>query len=332
MKPELVTLAAQDADPTVTCDRGISLVPADERRMHSPDRTLLLVERGSLVARCSCWWSATASMHGSRTGVIGHYAAADANAGEALLSAACGMLASSGVATAIGPMDGSTWRRYRFIVDRGTEPSFFLEPDHPDEWPDEWRRAGFTPLSTYTSAVSDTLEFEDARTSAALERLRNDGVAIRPLEPASIDAELKRIFSLSTAAFAQNFLYTPIAEAEFLAQYQAILPYVRPNLVLLAEKNDALVGFIFALPDLLQARRGEPMETVILKTVAVDPSLSRMGLGGALMDLVQRRARDMGMRRAIHALMHETNASRRISDRSARTFRRYALFSKQLSA
>ena len=36
------------------------------------------------------------------------------------------------------------------------------------------------------------------------------------------------------------------------------------------------------------------------------------------------------MRRAIHALMHDGNASRRISDRFARPFRRYALFAKAL--
>jgi L-amino acid N-acyltransferase YncA len=87
---------------------------------------------------------------------------------------------------------------------------------------------------------------------------------------------------------------------------------------------------MFAFPDLLQARRSVPIDTVILKTVAVDPAMSGMGLGGALTDLVQRSARDLGFRRAIHALIHETNVSRTISGRSARTFRRYALFSRPL--
>ena len=121
---------------------------------------------------------------------------------------------------------------------------------------------------------------------------------------------MQRIFKLSLSAFSRNVLYTPIAEAEFLAQYHAVLPHVRPELVLLAEKEDALVGFMFAIPDLLQARRGVPIDTVILKTIAVDPAVSGMGLGGALMDLVQRSARDLGFRRAIHALIHETNVSR----------------------
>ncbi len=330
MTHEFVTLSAQDPDPAVTCDRGVSLVPAAERRLHSPDATLLSLDGGSLVARCSCWWTGTARQDGRHVGVIGHYAAADEVSARALLSQACGLLASSGAATVVGPMDGTTWRRYRLIVDRGVEPPFFLEPDNPDEWPGHWVRAGFAPLATYTSALNDNLDFEDPRTAATLDRLGKAGITIRTLDTPRADTELQRIFKLSLSAFSRNVLYTPIAEAEFLAQYHAVLPHVRPELVLLAEKEDALVGFMFAIPDLLQARRGVPIDTVILKTIAVDPAVSGMGLGGALMDIVQRSARDLGFRRAIHALIHETNVSRAISGRSARTIRRYALFSRQL--
>jgi GNAT superfamily N-acetyltransferase len=332
MTREFIALSVQDADPAVTCDRGVSLVPAAERRLHSPDCTLVLIDRGSLAARCGCWWTGTPLHDGRHVGVIGQYAAADADSGDALLAKACELLASRGAATAVGPMDGTTWRRYRFIVDRGVEPAFFLEPDNPDEWPGHWTRAGFAPLATYTSAMNDDLRSEDPRTAAALHRLREAGIAIRTFDAARTDVELQHIFRLSLAAFGRNFLYTPIAEEEFVAQYHAVLPHVRPELVLLAEKGEALVGFMFALPDLLQARGGGTIDTVILKTVAVDPPLGGMGLGGALMDLVQRNARDMGFRRAIHALIFETNVSRKISDRSARTFRRYVLFSKQLPA
>ena len=330
MTQEFVTLSAQDPDFAVTCDRGVSLVPAAERRLHRPDATLLSIVHGSLVARCSCWWAGTAQHDGRHVGVIGHYAAADEVSARALLSRACGLLASNGAATVVGPMDGSTWRRYRFIVDRGVEPPFFLEPDNPEEWPGHWERAGFAPLATYTSAMNDNLKFEDPRTSAALDRLREAGVTIRTLDTRRQETELQRIFELSLSAFSRNVLYTPIAQAEFLEQYHAVLPHVRPELVLLAEKEHALVGFMFAIPDLLQARRGAPIDTVILKTIAVDPAMSGRGLGGALMDLVQRRARDLGFRRAIHALIHETNVSRTISSRSAWTIRRYTLFSRPL--
>jgi GNAT superfamily N-acetyltransferase len=227
-------------------------------------------------------------------------------------------------------MDGNTWRRYRFIVDRGTEPSFLLEPDNPDDWPRHWSLAGFSQGATYSSALNDDLSVEDPRTATSLTRLRAEGISIRTLDPILIESELRRIFALTTVAFRRNLLYTPIPDAEFLAQYRALLPYLRPELILLAERGDALVGFMFAIPDLLQVQRGVALDTVILKTIAVDPSVSGMGLGGVLMDLVQRAARQMGFRRAIHALFHEMNESRRISARYARTIRRYALFARPL--
>jgi GNAT superfamily N-acetyltransferase len=88
---------------------------------------------------------------------------------------------------------------------------------------------------------------------------------------------------------------------------------------------------MFALPDVLQARRSGAVDTVILKTIAVDPAVAGMGLGGVLMDLVQRTARRLGFTRAIHALMHEGNVSRRISHRYARQIRRYALFERRVA-
>ena len=157
------------------------------------------------------------------------------------------------------------------------------------------------------------------------------GISIRPFDPARAEAELRRIFALSTVAFSHNFLYAPIKEAEFVAQNQALLSFVQPELILLAEQHGRLVGYIFAVPDVLETKRGANRATVILKTVAVDPSVSGIGLGGVLMDHVQRAARRSGYRRAIHALMHETNASRAISSRYARTIRKYAVFSRQLT-
>ncbi len=331
MTREVIELSPGDADPAVSCDREVSFIPAAERQMQAPDCRVAVVERGSLVARCSCWWSETAKHAGRRVGVIGHYASSGADSAGALLSRACEILASNGCRTAIGPMDGTTWRRYRFIVERGSEPPFFLEPDNPDDWPELWTQSGFAPLAAYTSALSDRLTHKDPRAAAARPQIASAGISIRPIDLARANSELGRIYSLSLAAFARNFLYTPISEQEFLAQYDAVLPYVRHELVLLAEKDGALVGFMFALPDMLEARRGT-IDTVIMKTLAVDPSVGGIGLGGVLMDDAHRAARDAGFHRAIHALIHEGNVSRRISDRYARTIRRYALFTRPLPA
>lgn len=353
----IVQLSPTDGDPDLNIESGVSIIPASERRVHRPDRSLLLVESGTLRARLSCWWTDTPALSGERIGAIGHYAAVDAASGRQLLEAACALLREHGRSLAVGPMDGNTWRRYRFVVERGSEPPFFLEPDNPDEWPDHWTGAGLTTMATYASALNEDLGARDPRTDEAVARLAELGITVRPLDLADLDATLERIYELSLRAFSDNFLYTPIAREEFMAQYQAVLPHVRPELVLLAERSSRaplygvpdhraplperraplygvpgpLVGYMFALPDLLQKMRGVPVDTVILKTLAVDGSVRGFGLGGALLDLAQRAAHALGYTRAIHALFHEANFSGTISSRYARRIRKYALYSRSLT-
>ena len=230
---------------------------------------------------------------------------------------------------AVGPMDGNTWRRYRLITERGPEPAFFLEPDNPDDWPAHFTEEGFAPLATYFSALNSDLSRQDPRMTEVAGRLSQQGIKIRSAF-ADLEQDLPRIYSVSSISFQKNFLYTPIEKQEFLTQYRKLLPYVRPELVLLAEQQERTIGFVLALPDLLQTPRGGPTDTVIIKTVAVLPDASAEGLGSLLVARAQTVAQELGYARAIHALMHESNLSRRISGRYARTMRRYALYSRSL--
>lgn len=295
---------------------------------------------GAIRARCSCWWSTDHTLEGERVGVIGHYSA-DAEAAEAgtrVLNDACEQLAAHGCAIAVGPMDGSTWRSYRLVIERGSEPPFFLEPDTPDAWVSHFKAVGFDTLATYSSALASDLTQRDPRLDALASRLAARNIVIRPLDLAKADDDLRHVFALSLLAFKENFLYTPIDETEFMEQNRRLLPAVRPELVLLAEQHSAgtaphteLVAFLFAVPDLLQQKRGQTPDTIIIKTVAVKPGLGHAGLGSLLVAEVQQRAAALGYTRAVHALMHESNVSRNISRRYAETIRRYALFAKRLA-
>ncbi len=105
-------------------------------------------------ARCSIWWRDTIKVNGSCTGAIGHYAATDAAYGEAVLQHACRELKNRRCAIAVGPLDGNTWRSYRFITERGAAKPFFLEPDNPDEWPRYFGNVGFSTLAHYVSEIN----------------------------------------------------------------------------------------------------------------------------------------------------------------------------------
>jgi GNAT superfamily N-acetyltransferase len=229
-------------------------------------------------------------------------------------------------------MDGTTWRRYRLLTERGPQPTFFLEPDNPDDWPNHYLSSGFTVLAQYCSALNAEIGQTDPRAAEVAGSLSAGGVTIRPLNPDGFLDELQRIYLLSVASFRNNFLYSPISEEEFLSLYQVLEPVLVPDLVLFAEVGGQPIGFIFALPDLNEAQREQRVDTIIIKTIAVHPEFSGQGLGSLLSARCQEVACRLGYRRAIHALMHESNQSRRISAHyNVRTIRRYALFARELS-
>lgn len=299
---------------------------------HRVDAHYLVMDEGQTVARASLWWNDVPTCENERLGVIGHFAAASAESAALLLSRVLSRLAEQDCTLAIGPMDGNTWRRYRFVTHLGSEPPFFLEPENPPAYPKFFLEEGFTPIAEFTSALVNELAIQDERIARAIKRLKGFGVNWRPLDTDRFEDELKLIYRLSVKSFSQNFLYTPIGEAEFLEQYLAIAPYVNPSLTLMAEHQGQLIGYLFGIPDFNQARRGDAVDTFIVKTVAVLPGRRYAGLGSVLVAESHRIARKQGFQRAIHALMHESNSSRNISAHYADTMRRYTLFQRRLES
>jgi GNAT superfamily N-acetyltransferase len=297
--------------------------------LHKPDALLMVSSGNEITARASLWWNQVPKHPGKRIGLIGHYAVRDANAAERALTAACGALADARCTLAVGPMDGSTWRRYRLITERGERPLFFLEPDNPDEWPLSFVQQGFFPLTRYFSAENENIS-RCSSYDALAKRLEETGVLIRTFNMSGVDQELERLWQVAKVAFEQNFFYTPIEKEEFRGIYSSLLPVIRPELVFLAEKHGLPVGFCFAVPDVLQARRGLSVDTVVLKTLAVVPDCRGLGLGTLLLSRSTQAALELGMHRAIHALMHENNPSRKIEQGLTREFRVYTLFARDL--
>ena len=56
-------------------------------------------------ARCSIWWRDTATLNGSTTGAIGHYASPASEYGSSFLQHACRELKNRRCDIAVGPLD-----------------------------------------------------------------------------------------------------------------------------------------------------------------------------------------------------------------------------------
>src|SRR5690606_6270328 len=119
------------------CALAPAITPQQYGQGH-PDRHLIAYADGHAVARCSLWWRSVPVLPGHRVGCIGHYAATDRAAAAERLNAACAELAAAGCTIAFRPLDGSTFRAYRFVTRRSFQegdphPPFLMEPNNPDE-------------------------------------------------------------------------------------------------------------------------------------------------------------------------------------------------------
>lgn len=298
-------------------------------RQHAPDALLMSRDQGRPLGRASLWWRQVPELPDERVGLIGHYAVWDHGTAAEILNEACRTLAGKGCSLAIGPMDGSTWRRYRLLTERGDAPPFFLEPDNPDEWPLHFETAGFHALAQFYSSINeDNASCKDR--SGLARRLERAGYSVRSLTSQDMQAELGQLWRLSSEAFRDNYLYVPIAEPEFLALYTPLLTHLRPELVVIMEWHGSPVAFCLAVPDLMQAKRGQRVDTVIIKSMAVQQAHRGKGLAAVMLAQINATARTLGMHRTIHALMHEDNASRLLDRPLMRDFRRYTLYAKPL--
>ncbi|HEX7261119.1 MAG TPA: GNAT family N-acetyltransferase [Luteolibacter sp.] len=312
-----IKLVASESVPTVSVGSGKSENPAETAGTHS------------VVARATLWWRDTPVMDDRKIGTIGDFTADDEETAIILLEQAVDILKREGCEVAVGPMNGNTWRSHRFVIESSGRGQFLLEPRNPPDYPGWWQQSGFSILSRYSSSLMP-LDGAATISPALQERLERSRVRVRALDPQRYDDELLLIFSISLKSFANNFLYTPLDEADFMEAYRKIRDRVDPDLVRIAERDGTACGFVFGIPDFEALTQGEK-PALIVKTLAVDPSARCAGLGSLLVDELHRIGREKGYVEAIHALQHETNTSLKITGRHhGEIFRRYALFSKQL--
>ena len=269
---------------------------------------------GADNACCSVWWGAAPQ------GCIGHFFADNNAAAEVILQEAIKLLANNNCKEILAPMNGNTWREYRYAVLGADKPRFLMEPPLVLGREKFLINAGFSLSDSYYS-YDESLENAQENPPDI-----PGGITLRSLDITRLEQELEGIYGLAITAFSQNPYYSPVSREVFVRQYLAYEKMLLPDLILIAEDNGRTVGFLFCIPDFLQ---GERPDTILLKTIAVLPEYRSCGLGGCMMETAKHRAAQIGFARCIYALVYEKNASRKFC-RGAELLREYSLFRRTL--
>ncbi|MEM1331402.1 MAG: GNAT family N-acetyltransferase [Planctomycetota bacterium] len=302
-------LLTPGSEPRLAFIGGVERWPA----LHAPPPQwrLALLNDGVVHACASIWTDAVAAYRGTQPAYIGHLSASAPDRLTELLEGTTKLRELAG-RPIIGPIDGSTWSRYRILTESSGEPSFPMEPTNLPWWPESFANAGFGVIERYWSALRSVDEIQATKPAPI-----PDGIRLRALDPHRLESDLDAIYDLSVGAFAANPLYTPIPRDAFRAMYSGVARSVDPRFCLFAEASGP-VGVMFAFSD--------PLGRLVLKSIAVADHARSSGLGTAMLDQVALQAQAQGITKLIYALMHESNRSSSMVAKVAEPMRRYSLF------
>lgn len=306
--------------------RGLALPPADKIARERPVKTAAVVDGdGDFVqAVGSLWLDVPSGQDAHPCAFVGHFASTSHTASRAVLEALSIEAKANGKHRLVAPIDGSTWRAYRCVVESSGRTPFFLEPQTPDGLEHHFSAAGFGRCDMYAS-----VEIEDFSPFSGANDIRqvgpdSPGLIVRDFNMQDFEPDLVMLHALSLSAFAKNPYYAPLDLPAFSEMYRPASFLFEPGLALIAQRGNEAVGFIFAYLD------GADRSVAVLKTIAVAPGERHTGLASYLTRAALARASELRCKSAIFALMHEANKSFTWAARHGHVFRRYALLAKSL--
>lgn len=224
----------------------------------------------------------------------------------------------------IGPINGSTWKKYRITLP-SDNPPFLLDNYNKPYYAELFEKCGFETIANYTSTICTNLDKDYSRLEKFNSIFERKGVKIRKFDTANFDRDIQKIYDVSIKSFVNNFLYTPIEFDDFYKMYEPVKSFLDPKWVLLAEnEKDEAIAFIFGFDNLYDRNQ----KSLIIKTLAQIPDCGYRGLGSYLTEILHQKAYLSGYNNIIHALMHEDNVSANIL--SGELYHQYKLYGVKL--
>jgi GNAT superfamily N-acetyltransferase len=213
-------------------------------------------------------------VHHDRVGFFGFFETGDdAAVAGALLDAAAAWLRQRGFDTMRGPASFSTNDECGLLVDGFDTPPVLMMPHNPPWYLALLEGAGFTKakdLLVYQHGDSSgkTPPVPERLTRASALICQRLGITLRPLRMKEFSAEVARVKELYNRAWEKNWGFLPMTDHEIDHLAGQFKPVVVPDLVPFVEKDDEVIGFALALPDLntfFRTNRSGRMFPVLLR-------------------------------------------------------------------
>jgi GNAT superfamily N-acetyltransferase len=196
------------------------------------------------------------SYSGEKCGFFGFFESInDFNVTKALLDKAVSWTIDEGLEGIIGPENFTTNDSCGFLVEGFNNPPVFMMPYNKPYYIEFFELYGFKKklnLASYQFPSTETSEKIIPLIQRIDEKMQRNSIMIRPINFKEFDEEVRKFRIVYNSAYNRNWGFVPLTEDEFRFQANELKKIADPGSVIIAEKDNSIIGFICAVPDINQ--------------------------------------------------------------------------------
>ena len=231
----------------------------------------LAMRDGKVVGRIAAVFDrAHNRFHEEKAGFFGFYESIDDPAvALALLSQARTWVKAKGAEFLRGPVNPSTNYECGMLIDGFDRDPMIMMTYNPPYYPALMETSGLHKSKDLLAYLSNANTIEMKKIDRVADRvLKTTGVRVRPIDMKNFQRDVEKVWEVYNAAWAKNWGFIPMSREEFFLMGKEMKQILKPDLVLIGELGDRVVGFALALPDVNQALKpanGSLFPTGLLK-------------------------------------------------------------------
>ncbi|MBW2617587.1 MAG: GNAT family N-acetyltransferase [Deltaproteobacteria bacterium] len=178
----------------------------------------------------------------------------DQSVGRALIDAVRAWAQELGIKTIRGPLNPSTNESVGLLAEGFDSPPFLMMPHNPPYYLDLIESAGLEVVKELPAFVAHLGDAEKVTAGPAARcRKRCPNFHLRPIRMKDLAQEVRIILSVYNQAWADNWGFVPMTDAEMAQMTKDLKQGVVPELVKIAYIDEEPIGMYVVLPDYNQA-------------------------------------------------------------------------------
>jgi GNAT superfamily N-acetyltransferase len=208
--------------------------------------------------------------HAEEAGFFGFFESVDDVAvARALLERARQWVFERGAKFMRGPVSPSTNYECGLLIDGFDSSPMVMMTYNPRYYAGLMDRVGLFKAKDLYAYLSNANTIEMKKIDRVADKvLKSTGVKVRPIDMKDFAGDVAKVWEVYGAAWQRNWGFIPMTREEFFLMGKEMKMILKPELVLIGEVRDRVVGFALALPDVNQALKpanGSLFPTGLLK-------------------------------------------------------------------